>query len=229
MLWDEIVIAIWNELEFVIRLLLACLCGSIVGWERSHRRKEAGIRTHIIVALGAAMMMIVSKYAFFDVISYRNINVDASRIAANVITGISFLGAGVIFVKGITIRGLTTAAGIWTTAGVGLAIGAGLYIVGIVTTVLVLIIQIVLHEFLQKLDDPIYEIISVTYHSIPNGLDLLKQELKVRNITIQNIKMEKNADETVTVTLQVSKKSGVTYSDLADLLAKNPLVKSFSL
>lgn len=229
MLWNEIAVAILNEIEFVVRLLLACLCGGVVGWERSHRRKEAGIRTHIIVALGASMMMIVSKYAFFDVISYRNITVDASRIAANVITGISFLGAGVIFVKGITIRGLTTAAGIWTTAGIGLAVGAGLYIVGIATTILVLVIQIVLHEFLQKLDDPIYDIISVTYHSIPNGLDLLKQELKVRNIMIQNIKMEKNADDTVTVTLQVSKKSGVTCSDLAEILANNPLVKSFSL
>ena len=170
-------------MEFVLRLVISCICGGVIGFERSRRRKEAGIRTHILVALGASMMMIVSKYAFFDVLAYRDITVDASRIAANVITGISFLGAGVIFVRGVSVRGLTTAAGIWTTAGAGLAIGGGLYVVGIATTILVLAIQVIMHNVLKKWDGPVYETISVTFHGErADGLDLIKRELAIRKI-----------------------------------------------
>lgn len=229
MSWAVILTEIQNELLFIPRLLLACICGGLIGYERSRRRKEAGIRTHIIVALGAAMMMLVSKYGFFDVIIRHNISLDASRIAANVITGISFVGAGVIFVRGVSIKGLTTAAGIWTTAGVGLALGAGMYVIGCSTTILILIIQIILHDYLKKLDGPVYETISVTYRGMPNGIELLKSEMQRRNIVIHHMKMEKNPDETVTVTLQVSRDNAVTCTDLADILAHNPLVKSFSI
>ena len=114
-------------LELMLRITIACVCGALIGMERTIRLKEAGIRTHTIVALGAALMMIVSKYGFLDAVRYQG-NFDASRIASCVVTGISFLGAGVIFVRGNSIKGLTTAAGIWATAGIGLALGAGLYI-----------------------------------------------------------------------------------------------------
>lgn len=230
MLWEYISFAIGNEMEFVLRLVISCICGGAVGYERSRRRKEAGIRTHILVALGASMMMIVSKYAFFDVLAYRDITVDASRIAANVITGISFLGAGVIFVRGVSIRGLTTAAGIWTTAGAGLAIGGGLYIVGIATTILVLAIQIVMHNTLRKWDGPVYETISVTfYEELTDGLSLIKRELATRNILIHNIRMEKQEDKTIAITLQVSRDNDATCAELAEVLSQNPMIKSFSL
>ena len=113
-----------EQLPMIIRIIVACVCGAAIGYERSIRQKDAGIRTHIIVALGAALMMIVSKYGFFDVIVNDSVQVDASRIASTITTGISFLGAGVIFVRNASIKGLTTAAGIWATAGVGIAIGA---------------------------------------------------------------------------------------------------------
>lgn len=87
MLWEYISFAIGREMEFVLRLVISCICGGLIGFERSRRRKEAGIRTHILVALGASMMMIVSKYAFFDVLAYRDITVDASRIAAMLLRG----------------------------------------------------------------------------------------------------------------------------------------------
>lgn len=128
---------------FLIRLIIACLCGAFIGLERTKRYKEAGIRTHIIVCCGAALAMIVSKYAFFDV----GQNADKARIAAQVISGISFLGAGVIFKNGNTIKGLTTAAGIWATAGIGLAIGAGMYVVGLFATVIIFILQVLMHKF----------------------------------------------------------------------------------
>ena len=131
MLGEYISFAIGREMEFVLRLVISCICGGVIGFERSRRRKEAGLRTHIIVALGSALLMIVSKYGFMDIGDVPGMRVDAARIAANVITGISFLGAGMIFVRDVSIKGLTTAAGIWSMAGIGLAIGAGMYFVGI--------------------------------------------------------------------------------------------------
>ena len=104
------------------------------------RYKEAGIRTHSIVAGGAALMLLVGKYGF----SYAN-GGDASRVAAQIVTGIGFLGAGIIMYRRDSLRGLTTAAGIWATAGVGMAAGAGLYILAVGTTVLIVFVQCVLH------------------------------------------------------------------------------------
>ncbi len=133
--------------EYILRIIVAAACGAVIGLERSKRQKEAGLRTHIIVCLGAALMMIISKYGFFDVVVYDSIQLDASRVASNVISGISFLGAGVIFLKGTSIRGLTTSAGLWTTSACGLAIGAGMYGVGVFTTVFVVVIQYFLHKY----------------------------------------------------------------------------------
>lgn len=85
--------------EYLLRILIGAICGAAIGYERKSRMKEAGVRTHLIVALGSTMMMLVSKYGFFDVVTMQGISLDASRIAANIITGVSFLGAGVIFVR----------------------------------------------------------------------------------------------------------------------------------
>lgn len=138
------------ELEYIVRILLAGILGMLIGIERSNRSKEAGTRTHFMVACGAALIMVVSKYAFFDVISqglYNGVEVrlDPSRVASTIASGIGFLGAGMIFVHKNNITGLTTAAGIWATSGVGMAIGAGMYSVGIVSTVIIIVAQIVLH------------------------------------------------------------------------------------
>ena len=141
-----------QELDFFVRILLACVCGACIGVERSRRLKEAGIRTHVIVCCAAALMMIVSKYGFADLTSAAGAvfngtrGADPARVAAQVVSGISFLGAGVIFKHGNTIKGLTTAAGIWATAGIGLAIGAGMFVVGIFTTVVVVVSQILTHR-----------------------------------------------------------------------------------
>lgn len=147
-----------QELDFFVRILLACVCGACIGVERSRRLKEAGIRTHVIVCCAAALMMIVSKYGFADLTSAAGAvfngtrGADPARVAAQVVSGISFLGAGVIFKHGNTIKGLTTAAGIWATAGIGLAIGAGMFVVGIFTTVVVVVSQILTHRSGGKLD-----------------------------------------------------------------------------
>ncbi|HBE87024.1 MAG TPA: magnesium transporter MgtC, partial [Lachnoclostridium sp.] len=110
------------QLEYMLRIITAGLLGFLIGSERKNRNKSAGIRTHAIVAIGSALMMVVSKYGFPDIPTS-----DGARIAAQVVSGIGFLGAGVIFVRNNLVNGLTTAAGIWATAGVGLALGAGQY------------------------------------------------------------------------------------------------------
>lgn len=113
--------------------------GAVVGLERKSRFKEAGLRTHFIVALGSALVMIVSKYGFADMANDVGAMLDPSRIAAQVVSGIGFLGAGAIIVQRQSVRGLTTAAGLWATAGIGLGIGAGMYWESAGATVLVLI------------------------------------------------------------------------------------------
>ena len=131
-------ITVFTELEFFFRILIAGICGGLIGYERNNRLKEAGIRTHLIVALAAALIMVVSKYGFSDVTTLKGVALDPSRIAAQIVTGVGFLGAGMIFVRNQTISGLTTAAGVWATAGIGLAAGAHMYMVAAAATVLTL-------------------------------------------------------------------------------------------
>lgn len=141
-----------QEVDFLLRIIVACLCGGFIGIERARRLKEAGMRTHVVVCFAAALMIIVSKYGFADLTTLDGINyygtrgADPSRIAAQVVSGVSFLGAGAIFKSGSTIKGLTTAAGLWATAGIGLAIGSGMYLLGVASTALLIAMQILMHK-----------------------------------------------------------------------------------
>lgn len=125
--------------EFILRLFIAGILGSIIGLDREYRAKEAGYRTHFLVSLGSALIMIVSQHGFSEILDTPNVNLDPSRIASQVVTGIGFIGAGTIILHKQIVRGLTTAAGIWATSGIGLAIGAGMYELGISATILTLI------------------------------------------------------------------------------------------
>ena len=127
------------NVDFMLRLLVAGILGAIIGLDREYRAKEAGYRTHFLVSLGSALIMIVSQYGFQEIIKENSVTLDPSRVAAQVVSGIGFIGAGTIILQKQIVRGLTTAAGIWATAGIGLAVGAGMYAIGIATTVLTLI------------------------------------------------------------------------------------------
>ena len=128
--------------QIILRLILAALLGSIVGLERERLDWAAGLRTHMLVCLGATLFMIVSTYGFMNVLGYPNagIALDPSRVAAQVVSGIGFLGAGTIILRKDVILGLTTAASLWAVAAVGLAVGGGLFAAAIATTVLILLI-----------------------------------------------------------------------------------------
>lgn len=124
--------------DFVLRLLVAGILGAIIGLDREYRAKEAGYRTHFLVSLGSALIMIVSQYGFQEIIKESSVTLDPSRVAAQVVSGIGFIGAGTIIFQKQIVRGLTTAAGIWATAGIGLAVGAGMYTISIAATLLTL-------------------------------------------------------------------------------------------
>ena len=221
-----------GQWELLVRLVVACLCGFVIGIERSFRQKEAGMRTHIILALGAALMMVVSKYGFFDIaeMDMNSLRADASRIASNVVTGISFLGAGVIFVRGGTIKGLTTAAGIWATAGIGMALGAGMYTVGIVSTVIMIIIQLLLHKFMPFSENMETNIISIKINEGEQALDQITQQLTEAGIVITGIRFKKqdNGITKAELTIRLSKKKSSMKSVL-DLINSNEAIQEFTL
>ena len=129
-----------EELQHLISVMVAVVLGFAIGYERKLRFKEAGIRTHTIVCAGSALIMVVSKYGFGD-----SAEADASRVAAQIVTGIGFLGAGIIIYRKHEIHGLTTAAGVWATAGVGMAAGAGLHVVATGAAVIIIAVQCICH------------------------------------------------------------------------------------
>ncbi|ORM70030.1 MgtC/SapB family protein [Pantoea rwandensis] len=126
--------------DMLIRIALAGILGGLIGLERQMRAKEAGLRTHILVGIGSAMFMLVSKYGFSDMLTSDHVALDPSRIAAQVVSGMGFLGAGTIIIQKQIVKGLTTAAGLWVTAAIGLVIGSGMYEIGIYGTVLALVV-----------------------------------------------------------------------------------------
>lgn len=127
------------ESEIMIRLILALVLGGMVGYEREHSNHAAGFRTNILVCIGACLLMLLSIYGFSDFVNEINVRVDPARLAAAVITGVGFLGAGTILFTGKKISGLTTAASLWVVAAIGLAVGAGFYFASIAVTVMVIL------------------------------------------------------------------------------------------
>ena len=129
-----------GQIELVSRLLLAAALGSVIGVERERLSWAAGLRTHMLVCVGASLLMIVSAFGFQDVLGRPDIVLDPSRVAAQVVSGIGFLGAGSILLRGEVVRGLTTAASLWSVAAIGLAVGGGLYLAAVAATVIILVI-----------------------------------------------------------------------------------------
>ena len=217
--FDELFNALNENGYMLLRMVIAGICGSVIGLERSRRQKDAGIRTHMIVALGAALAMLVSKYGFFDLLQYEGLRADASRIASNVITGVGFLGAGVIFVRDVSIKGLTTAAGIWATASVGLAIGAGMYTVGIGATLLMVIFQLLFHRFFRSLENTANEFTAVIKDN-PDAVKRFRNMLEEQKIIVEKCKMTRNSDSSVTLDITI-KKARTTSMDEIMLISES--------
>lgn len=174
--------------EFVLRLFVAAMLGGVIGLEREYRAKEAGFRTHFLVALGSGLFMILSQFAFDDVLGhYEQVSLDPSRIASQVVTGIGFIGAGTIIFQKHVVRGLTTAAGLWVTSAIGMTAGAGMYVLSIATTVLVLLCLEALYFILQHFGT---RNITVTF-STPKeeNIQPVLQRLRDKEIIIDSYEM----------------------------------------
>lgn len=209
------------ELICLIRIIVAGVCGTIVGLERKNRSKEAGIRTHFVVACGAAIIMVISKYAFFDVIGEdfaSEVRLDPSRVASTIASGIGFMGAGMIFVHKGSITGLTTAAGIWATSGIGMAIGAGMYILGIGATIVILCAQLLLHLDFHRNRNArmkVWNIKNVT----ENGFQMaLANELKKHNIEIHTSAVEVNDDDSKNYTFTIELPKSISEEEVIELI-----------
>ena len=222
----------WNEnvLIWILRLLVASICGLAIGVERTARSKEAGMRTHTIVCLAAALMMMVSKYGFADMISGSAIaegtrGADSARIAAQVVSGIGFLGAGIIFYKRDLLHGLTTAAGVWATAGIGLAIGGGMIIIGVIATIILIALQIILHKagkFVKRKEACLLKII-VNVEDESN-LSALNDLLKI--VRLERFKASKDAQGASIAEIEAISYEPWSPVDLYKIAKDTPYIKS---
>lgn len=225
----EVTLTAYDNLEFFIRILLSAVLGALVGLERTKRQKEAGIRTHCIIACAAAVFMILSKYAFVDpadVLGSRG--ADGARIAAQVVSGISFLGAGVIFKNGNSIRGLTTAAGIWATSAIGMAIGAGMYWVGLITTVIMMVAQVMLHRFPVAGDAAVTQELAVSMADTPELHQALTRLLNDHGGCVTDSALSRD-DVHIAMELTVRLAEPITYEEALRFMQEHPGVERLSV
>ncbi len=229
MFLEELQLWAMGQWEYLLRIVLAGFCGAIIGIERSHRHKEAGLRTHIILAMGAALVVIVSKYGFFDVVTHEGIRLDASRIASNIITGVSFIGAGMIFVRGGSVRGLTTAAGIWTTAAIGMALGAGMYTVGVFTMIIVLLAQLILHRFVPASESAESKEMQFKIAEDENPLTIVADFFESQGLVIGQIKLYKQEDKTAKIIVQLKIPKKFSLNSIFTKIETNEKILEFSI
>ena len=213
--------------EILGRLLLAALFGGLVGLERERKSWAAGMRTHMMVCVGSALIMMVSSFGFADILGTANVNLDPSRIAAQVVSGIGFIGAGTILFskQGGTIRGLTTAAGLWTVAAIGLATGGGMYLAAIFTTALALIIlwalQPIERMYAQRFRPKTLKIITT---GDANTSEILRTLESLEETSISDFSLSKNGDEFV-LQLQFEETDASKLAGVMGELQKNVNVK----
>ena len=191
-----------TELDITLRLAVAMLLGGVIGFEREYRAKDAGFRTHFLVALGSALFCIVSQFGFGFELK------DSSRVAAQVVSGIGFLGAGTIIFQKNVIRGLTTAAGLWVTAAIGLACGTGMYAAAAVGTVLVLVGLEVLNALLPQLGTATVQLTfqATSRESVKKVMDEIKHEnLEIRTYELKDRRTSQGEIYEVSVELKVKR------------------------
>jgi len=214
----------WNASIWVIivRILICGVCGFIVGYERKSRSKEAGIRTHSIVCLSAGLLMVLSKYGFPDAPQG-----DAGRIAAQVVSGIGFLGAGIIIYRRDILHGLTTAAGVWATAGIGMCIGAGMVITGVFATFFLVSLQYIFHRRIKLFRTRLFHVIKLTCSiKDPAIVDQIKYIFEAKNVIKFKMSAPASEGEAVNAEVEVVTERLFTAKELLDIVAANPYIKT---
>ncbi|MEM5384306.1 MgtC/SapB family protein [Paraburkholderia phymatum] len=219
-----------SNVELISRLVLAAVLGSVIGFERERLSWAAGLRTHMLVCVGSALFMIVSAFGFADVLGTEHVVLDPSRVAAQVVSGIGFLGAGSILLRGSIIRGLTTAASLWSVAAVGLAVGGGLYTASIAATIIVLAILAGVKPIEKRFITVkqrrqltlVVERGSMTFHSLHEALGPASP--RVKQFVMQQSDDDPQFDE---VLITLNRVSTTEYTAICDQLKALPGVKDF--
>ena len=207
-----------EELKCLISIFISVILGFLIGYERKLRFKEAGIRTHTIVCAGSTLIMVVSKYGFGD-----SVEADASRVAAQIVSGIGFLGAGIIIYRKHEIHGLTTAAGVWATSGVGMAAGAGLYIVAAGATVIIIAIQCLFHVNCKLFRTKKYFQIKICF--VNGGEECGKVKELFQTDRFNRLVIERKGKETLYhATLNTDEE--YSSAQLNAIMSENPFIKS---
>lgn len=207
--------------ELLLRIFVAMILGMLIGNERKNRMKSAGMRTHALVALGSALMMVVSKYGFGDTVQG-----DGARLAAQVVSGVGFLGAGMIFVRHNLVSGLTTAAGVWTTAGIGLTIGAGMYFVGILSALMMVLMQNISHRIPFFSNVAYAGQIRMTIQKKQGAVAEMEQLLVRHNLEIQSVQVQKTEKEKIKLEFDVLYPKKMNKPALFSMLAEREEILS---
>lgn len=216
--------------ELISRLIIAAVLGSVIGFERERLSWAAGLRTHMLVCVGSALVMIVSAFGFADVLGARNVVLDPSRMAAQVVSGIGFLGAGSILLRGEIVRGLTTAASLWSVAAVGLAVGGGMYTAAVAATIIILIILAGIKPLERRFISSkqrrqmtlVVERGTLTFHSLHEALGASSP--RVKQFVVQQSEDSPELDE---VSITLARVTQVEYEAVCAQLRTLPGVKTF--
>lgn len=206
-------------IELITRILVATFLGSIIGFEREFRAKEAGFRTHSLVALGSALFMLISQFGFADALTFDKVALDPARVAAQVVSGIGFIGAGTIIFQKHVVRGLTTAAGLWTVSAIGLACGSGMYVLATAATILVLLSLELMH-FINKRFGFKHLVITFSAPSQEAANNVLAI-LSKQDVEIDSYQMKEQntfAEKSLNITMEMRVKREHYHSNLFEFL-----------
>lgn len=217
----------WEEIS--LRLILAAVFGAVIGVERERKDWAAGMRTHMMVCMGSALIMLVSSFGFSDTAGNEYIELDPSRVAAQIVSGIGFIGAGaILFLKPATVLGLTTASGLWTVAGIGMATGGGMYFAASVTTVLSIIIlwglQPLQRMFSGKFQNKTITIVTKSNMNPKVVLDKLTED---SSIDYNSIAVTKTGKVNL-IEVKLEKPAGKSFKDMITILQDNESVKKIT-
>ena len=228
-------LTMYQQLVILVRIVLATVCGSVIGLERSRRLKGADIRTHSVVAAAACLLMIISKYGFTDLMVNGmefagTKGADPSRIASQIVSGVSFLGVGIIYrdVRYAT-KGLTTAAGIWAVAAIGMAIGSGMYVAGIFTTAFILGLQILMHHHMIGADLYNDMKIEITMKDSPELRKEIYKQLDLWDSVIMEAGISQAGDGYVKNSFTLKSKGKMTHKEVYDYMANHPDIRDFKI
>ncbi|MFM0050386.1 MgtC/SapB family protein [Caballeronia grimmiae] len=219
-----------SNVELVSRLIMAAALGSVIGFERERLSWAAGLRTHMLVCVGSALIMMVSAFGFADALKGDHVMLDPSRVAAQVVSGIGFLGAGSILMRGEIVRGLTTAASLWSVAAIGLAVGGGLYTASIAATAIILVILAGLKPLERRFITVrqrrqltmLVDRGSLSFHGLHEALG--PGSVRVKQFVVQQSEDTPELDE---VQVELSRVSSQEYRAICERLRQLPVVREF--